>query len=139
MAKRGPKGIDRNKVLARIYHEVAAGRALSTVLAEDKDMPGSSTFWRWHMEDQDIRDNLAHARTNAVELHLGEIIAIADDRESDPDPASRRVRIYAREKFAQMIAPRKYGPKLDVTSNGERIGLPAEIEAARRRLEEEGE
>lgn len=127
--------IDRAKVLPKIYAEVAAGRSLSKVL-EDRGMPTKSTFWRWHMEDQDIRDNLAHARTNAVELHVGEMIEIADDRESDPDAASRKVRIYAREKFAQMIAPRKYGPKLDVTSGGERLGLPAEIEAARQRLAE---
>lgn len=36
-------------------------------------------------------------------------------------------------KSAQMLKPKTYGPKLDLTSGGEKIGLPAEIEAARRR------
>jgi hypothetical protein len=130
------KAIDRAKVLPVIFGEVAAGRALDKVL-EDAGMPASATFWRWHMEDEQIRENLAQARANAVELHLGEIVGIADDKESDPDARSRKVRIYARERFAQMIAPRKYGPKLDLTSLGEKIGLSAEVEAARRRAAED--
>jgi hypothetical protein len=36
-------------------------------------------------------------------------------------------------KSAQMLKPKTYGPKLDLTSGGEKIGLSAEIEAARRR------
>jgi len=112
------KAIDREKVLPVIYGEVASGRALDNVLS-DEGMPSPSTFWRWHMEDEEIRDNLARARENGVERHIGELIRIADEVEEDP--ASRRVRIDARVKAAQMIAPRKYGPKLDVTSGGERI------------------
>jgi hypothetical protein len=130
------KVIDREAVLPTIYAEVATGRSLDSVL-KDEGMPSSATFWRWHMEDENIRENLAQARANAVEVHLGEIIEIADNKTADPDAASRKVRIYAREKFAQMIAPRKYGPKLDLTSGGEKIGLSAEIEAARRRRAEE--
>jgi hypothetical protein len=130
------KVIDRDAVLPTIYAEVATGRSLDSVL-KDEGMPSSATFWRWHMEDENIRENLAQARANAVEVHLGEIIEIADNKTADPDAASRKVRIYAREKFAQMIAPRKYGPKLDLTSGGEKIGLSAEIEAARRRRAEE--
>jgi hypothetical protein len=129
------KVIDREAVLPKIYAEVATGRSLDSVLKDD-GMPASATFWRWHMEDEKIRENLAQARANAVEVHLGEIIEIADNKTADPDAASRKVRIYAREKFAQMIAPRKYGPKLDLTTGGEKIGLSAEIEAARRRAAE---
>lgn len=40
-------------------------------------------------------------------------------------------------KSAQMLKPKKYGPKLDLTSGGERIGLSAEVEAARRRASED--
>lgn len=112
------KAIDRGEVLPFIYAEVASGRSLDNVLT-DEGMPSPSTFWRWHMEDEDIRDNLARARENGVERHLGEIVRIAD--EVAEEPASRRVRIDARVKAAQMIAPRKYGPKLDLTSGGEKL------------------
>lgn len=36
-------------------------------------------------------------------------------------------------KAAQMLKPKTYGPKLDLTSGGEKLGLSAEVEAARRR------
>jgi hypothetical protein len=36
-------------------------------------------------------------------------------------------------KAAQMLKPKTYGPKLDLTSGGEKLGLSAELEAARRR------
>lgn len=113
--------IDRVSVLPRIYGEVASGRSLDRVLSDDEGMPSPSTFWRWHMEDDEIRDNLARARDNGVEVHMDEIVTIADDLTEDP--ASRRVRIDARTKRAQMIAPRKYGAKIDVTSAGESVKM----------------
>lgn len=126
--KSGPKPIDRSEVLPIIYGEVASGRSLDNVLA-DKEMPSPATFWRWHMDDEQIRDNLARARENGVERHMGEIVRISD--EVDEDPASRRVRIDARVKAAQMIAPRKYGPKLDVTSGGKPVQMDDTALAAR--------
>jgi hypothetical protein len=135
MAKPGrpPKWTEETKAkaLAHIFGEVASGRSLDHVLSVDEGMPGATTFWRWHMEDEEIRDNLARSRENGVERHVGEMIRIADDTDADPDPASRRVRIYAREKAAQMIAPRKYGPKIDVTSGGEKVQVD-EVTAATR-------
>lgn len=115
------KIIDRDAVLPHIYAEVASGRSLDKVLTEDDGMPSPSTFWRWHMEDEAIRDNLARCRENGVERYMGQIVEISDDKADDP--ASRRVRIDARVKAAQMIAPRKYGPKLDVTSGGEKVQM----------------
>jgi hypothetical protein len=35
-----------------------------------------------------------------------------------------------------MLKPKTYGPKLDLTSGGEKIGLSAELEAARKRSAE---
>lgn len=69
------------------------------------------------MDDRDLRDNLARARENGVEAHLEEIVSIADREDLKAD--DKRVRVDARVKRAQMIAPRKYGPKLDVTSGNE--------------------
>lgn len=40
-------------------------------------------------------------------------------------------------KSAQMLKPKTYGPKLDLTSGGEKLGLAAEIEAARKRVAED--
>jgi hypothetical protein len=46
----------------------------------------------------------------------------------------RKLQIETRIKVAQMIAPRKYGPKLDLTSGGEKLGIAEAIAAGRKRV-----
>lgn len=123
--------IDRETVLPHIYSQVSSGRSLDKVLTQDDGMPHPATFWRWHMEDEEIRDNLARARENGVEVHMGEVVDIADDIEEDP--ASRRVRIDARLKIAAMMKPRKYGPKLDLTTDGKALDWNNRASQARQR------
>jgi hypothetical protein len=132
-ARKIPAGkFDRAKALAIIYAGVAGGRAIDAILAEDKNMPPADTFWRWHMEDETIRDDLARARECGVERHVGEIVSIAD--EVTDNAASRKVRIDARLKVAHMIAPRKYGARPDPAGGGDQAALAAEVEAGRRRI-----
>lgn len=123
-------------MLAHIYAEVACGRSLNRVLKEDEGMPSPSAFWRWHMADDDIRDNLARARENGVEALMDEAIDIANTpligevrvtkgekvevRQEDM-LGHRKLQVDTRLKYAQMIAPRKYGPKVDLTSGGKPI------------------
>jgi hypothetical protein len=109
------KTIDRDKVLDAIYGEVAKGNSLLKVLSAD-GMPDYTSFMRWQREDETIRNSLACAREEGVECHLDTIIEISDDRTDDP--ASRRVRIDARIKAAQMMGNRKYHPRLDLKHDG---------------------
>lgn len=50
----------------------------------------------------------------------------------------RKLQIETRIKMAQMLKPKTYSPKLDVTSNGETINFAAQLEAARRRVQGQG-
>lgn len=137
------KEFDREYCLPEIYARVASGQSLDKVLREDSNLPSASTFWRWHMEDPDIRDNLARARLNGVEALMDESISIADDSGSDytgtddepvynPESVQRsKLRVETRFKYAQMIAPRKYGVKVDVTTDGEKIAV-GEVESLTR-------
>lgn len=50
--------------------------------------------------------------------------------------AHRKLLVDTLIKSAQMLKPKTYGPKLDLTSGGEKLGLSAEIEASRRRAAE---
>ena len=134
----------REQQLEHIYAQVASGRALVRVLKDDDGMPHPSTFWRWHMRDEDIRDNLAHARQNGVEARIDMALDVANTpmmgeeimQEVGSDGAKRRVTrkemlghrrliVETHLKYAQMIAPRKYGAKLDLTSDGEKISSVA--------------
>lgn len=142
---------DRDEVLPLIYTKVASGRSLDRVLTDDEGMPSPSTFWRWHAEDAQVRDNLARAREVGVEKLLGECVDIADtplfgeivtrkpvivdgillegveavEVRREDMLGHRKLQIETRYKYAQMIAPRKYGAKVALTGDG---GGPIEIE-----------
>ena len=144
------------EIIAHVMAECASGRPVSKILDEDEGMPSRSCFWRWHFEDEELRDKLARAREHAADVYLDEAVKIADTpREGVVETEKhlnvggeaipftevrredmlghRKLQIETRIKAAQMIAPRKYGPKLDLTSGGDKLALSAELEAARRR------
>ena len=135
MAKRGPKGYNRDAILPLIYQSVAGGPSLDRTLRETEGMPDPATFWRWHMDDPEIRDNLARARELGAEAHLAECVDIADQANDRDSAAAAKVRVDTRIKLAQMMAPRKYKPGVDITSGGERIGLADAIAAGNARAD----
>jgi hypothetical protein len=141
-----PRFYTREEQIEHILGEVSSGRSLWTVLEHDEGMPSHSVFWRWHMADEDLRDNLARARLNGVEAHMEKAVHIAEtpqmgsvvtikphfDKEGnlageitevrkEDMLGHRKLQIETLLKRAQMIAPRKYGPKMDLTSGGEKI------------------
>ena len=146
--------LTQDEQLAYIYEQVASGRALYSVLTEDEGLMGHSTFWRLHMNDEKVRESLAHARANGADAivekaqHVAEnpIEAVELMEEMGPDGVKRRrtvkealghrrLMIDTYMKRAAMIAPRKYGPKLDLTSDGEKISsVAAAIADGNRRL-----
>lgn len=143
---------DKRRIIEHVLAELSAGRPVSRICREDEGMPDATTFWRWHFNDDELRNKVADARANGVEAMLDEAILIADDgtndfvlkpkKDDDDEPEyafdkenvlRSKLRFDARVKAAQMLKPKTYGPKLDLTSGGEKLGLSAELEAARRR------
>lgn len=134
MKKGRPPVNDWDKILPHIYGEVACGRALTRVLKDDPGMPSPAEFWRRHMADADIRDNLAAARENGVEAIVDECKDIADtqevgeilthksdgtiERKTEDMLGHRKLRIETRLKYAAMIKPRKYGAKAELHHTG---------------------
>lgn len=109
----------REGFLKYVYGQVAIGRAVSRILREDDGMPAASVFWDWVYSDPEASEKLARAREQGVEARLDEIEEIADDHEIDVKRA--RLMVDTRLKLAAMIAPRRYGAKLDLTSGGEKL------------------
>jgi len=109
---------DRASVIAKVIMRVGSG---IPVCAAVRGLVSPNTFWRWHSVDARLQEQLAQARMIGVASAVDEMIEIAD--RNDLDPADKKVRIYARERSARMLAPRKYQPKIDVRSAGERIQI----------------
>jgi len=155
---------ERAEIIAFVLVQVASGIFVSRVFKKYETtfngvkLPAVSTFWRWIFEDdslpqiasapgqrvsEGLSDKLAQARAHGVEALLDECIDIADEAAQDiEDGAPRsevvqrsRLRVDTRIKLAQMLKPKTYSPKLDVTTGGEKIqSVPATIEAMRRRV-----
>lgn len=144
------------RFVSRVFRE-------DDIIANGVQLPAISTFWKWVVEDDNlpesapdrlgISDKLARAREYGIEALLDETIDIADItthdtviREDAEGGTSERantewiqrskLRIETRIKLAQMLKPKRYGPKLDLTSDGEKIGIAAKIEAAQARYRE---
>ena len=128
-------------ILQHILNEVATGRSVKRILREDEGMCDNSTFWKWCFDDPEYSDQLARARAAGQDAILDEVIDIIDDatddayidyigKGEDKTPVAKidgraiaRARLQAeyRLKQAQMLSPKKYGQKLDLTSGGEQL------------------
>lgn len=127
----------RERVINHVLAQLSCGRAVSRILAEDANMPAQTTWSRWEQNDEELQQKIARARLAGADFHVHETVAIADESSNDVyldyidgkpvakidgDAIQRaKLRIETRFKAAAMIAPRKYGAKVDVTSGGEKI------------------
>lgn len=138
---------ERKNAINHVLGQVASGESVAAALRNSApcDLPSAYTFWQWHLQDEQLQIDLARARLNGVEVHMEALVDIADeanadvyiDHRADGTPVARidgeaiarsKLKIEARIKRAQMIAPRKYGLKLDMTSDGQQIGAVNEAQ-----------
>ncbi len=135
---------EKAEIAAYVLVNVASGRFVSRVFREDQTtstgvkLPHVSTFWLWVFMDEtgELDEKLVRAREHGIEALLDEVIDITDDTQFDtvkggadqPDRANTewisrsRLKAEYRVKLAQMMKPKKYSPRMDVTSKGEKIG-----------------
>lgn len=88
----------------------------------------ASAFYVWIDKDKDLLDRYMRARDAQADLLADEIIEIADHSEEDHTPFTGgnvvnrdKLRIESRKWIASKLKPKKYGDKLDVTTDGEKI------------------
>lgn len=127
----------RAEIIKYVLAQLSCGRSVSSILKDDF-MPSPPTWYGWLFSDDDLSDKVERAREFGATAILDEIVDIADesgadvyiDHRNDGTPVAKidgeaiqrsKLRVYAREKYAQMIAPRRYGPKLDLTSGGKEL------------------
>ena len=138
VAQQGYSVEAKAEIANHVVSQIAEGRALTRILREDEGMPTVSTFFLWLRDDPDLSEQVERAREIGAATILDEIVNIADESgadvyiEYDKDDKPRakidgeaiqrsKLRVYAREKYAQMIAPRRFGNKVDITSDGKEL------------------
>lgn len=122
----------KEKIFITIFDEISKGRAVRNVL-KDEGMPDVTTFYNWLELDSEKAKQYARACEVRADAIFDEIIDIADDSSQDvlhtefgekenKEFVSRsRLKIDARKWIASKLNPKKYGDKIDYTTNGENI------------------
>ena len=103
-----------------ICSRIAEGKSVRSIV-KDKEMPSSSMIFRWLLDEDKkrFREQYGVARNIQAELMFEELVEIADREEQDV--MRDRLRVDTRKWYLSKVLPKKYGEKIDVTSDGEKI------------------
>lgn len=84
-------------------------------------MPDRSNVHKWLVEHEWFQDQYAKAKESQADTLADELIYIADTAK---DVNLARLRIDTRKWVASKLKPKKYGDKLDMTTNGKDLPTP---------------
>lgn len=115
------------KTSEHIFQEIENGKSLREVL-RGKNMPSSQTFYKWLNDIEELAKRYARACELRAEILFDEIIEISDHSEEDHTPFTGanvvqrdKLRIDARKWVLSKMNPKKYGEKIDLTSDNKPI------------------
>lgn len=130
-----------------ICERLANGESLRKITLP-KEMPHIATICRWLVANPEFSEQYARAREAQADALADEILDIADDGSNDwmadreeeagvaynGDAVARsKLRVDARKWVAAKLKPKKYGDKLDLTSDGKALNGAAIVDRARER------
>ena len=126
--------LKREEDFEYICQEIDKGKALRNVVGS---FMSSATFFDLVDNDEAKQKRYARAIHNRADAFFEEIIEIADNRGGDTFEDAEgnqvvdhaviqrdRLRVDARKWAASKLNSKKYGDKVDVTSDGEKISVP---------------
>lgn len=142
MAKRAPRknegrpSIFTKDLADKICEKLALGESMRTV-CKDEEIPSMQTIFRWLREKPEFREQYEVAKQESTDAMSEDILDIADDGTNDwmereaengsytvlnTEAISRsRLRVDTRKWLMAKMKPKKYGEKMDVTSDGKAI------------------
>jgi terminase small subunit-like protein len=104
-------------IARRLCEDISSGRSLADVTRQAW-APSRATVHRWCKDHPEFLAMLDAARELGADALADQILSIADEDVKDSAQASRqRNRIDARRWLSGVIAPRKYGNKLNLDVN----------------------
>lgn len=115
----GRPSLYSDELAARICEEVASGRSLRSICADD-DMPECRTIFRWLAKHDRFSQQYAHACADRATAMAEETLEIADEECTDAVAAQRnRLRVDTRKWLLSKMAPKKYGDAVKVSGDPE--------------------
>lgn len=133
MKKNGRPTKYTQKMADDICHQLSQGFSLRTV-CKAENMPHISTIFNWFRTQKGFVEQYARAKEESADAMAEEILDIADQAlgESKTGDAKRanakvqamRIRVDTRKWIMSKMKPKKYGDKIDMTTNGKDIPAP---------------
>lgn len=120
----------------QICEIIATSNKSMDTICKELNIP-IGTVLKWISGNEEFRENYTRAKEFQADFLAEEMLEIADDSRNDTMTIYKdgheiriedkewtgrvRLRIEARKWIASKLKPKKYGDKLDITSEGERI------------------
>lgn len=121
---------------ATICEQIALGFSMRTICKDDK-LPAMSTIFRWLKDNESFQEQYTRACEERTEAMAEDILDIADDgtndfmeaddgkRQYNGDSIQRsKLRVETRKWLMAKMKPKKYGDKVDVTTDGKALPAP---------------
>lgn len=125
-----------SELASLICERIAMGESLRTVCKAD-DMPAMSSVFKWLREYKEFSEQYARACEERTEAMAEDIIDISDESSRDfiqtedgrqiPNNEAiqrSKLRVDTRKWLMAKMKPKKYGDKLDLTSDGKVLPTP---------------
>lgn len=137
----GRPSIYSEELANKICTRLASGESLRRICL-DEGMPEARTVHYWLVDGkhESFFQQYARARAIQAEQMFDEILDIADDGENDYMTITKgnetynvedrevtnrsRLRVDSRKWYLSKVLPKKYGDKLDLTTDGEKLPSP---------------
>lgn len=123
----------------RICEELALGKSMRTVCTQE-GMPAMSSVFKWLREHKEFSEQYAKAKEESTDAMAEDLLYISDTpvmgevRTIKPDGSveikqdemlgHRRLQVDSRKWLMAKMKPKKYGDKLDMTTNGKALPTP---------------
>ena len=125
MAHAGGRPSEYTQEIANIICDrLSDGKSLKSI-CEMEDMPSKATVYNWLDNNKEFLDKYTRAKEDSSDALADDIQDIADKvLDGTYNPNAARVAMDGKKWIAAKLKPKKYGDKLDVTTNGESVISP---------------
>jgi hypothetical protein len=140
MAKVGRPTLYSQELADKICEQLAMGKSLRTACNE-KGMPSIAVIFLWFRTNKEFLEQYARAKQESSDAMAEEILDISDDGTNDwmtiknnrgkdievPNNEvlqRSRLRVDTRKWLMSKMKPKKYGDKMDLTSDGKVLPTP---------------
>lgn len=122
-----------------ICEQLADGKSMRSVCLQD-DMPSMSTVFKWLREKEEFSQQYAKAKEESADAMAEDLLQIADtpvmgeiktikpdgsvEIKQDEMLGHRRLQVDTRKWLMSKMKPKKYGEKIDHTTNGKDLPTP---------------